>query len=144
MATFESQSVNAGGIALGWFVMAAGAINRQCGDIVVRMSCFQVGMATDARVRGMDGCSQACFVNVERDGFARRIGLGEILVAVTFEALLIADLLGASWGKQQTRCRRQGCSPEHPFVTHMYVSVMRSSRAGLERSGQWVKREAMA
>ena len=90
----QGQSMHTGAIAFGLLRVAALTINRQSRDIVVRVLCREVRVATDTEVGFVDRSPELGQIDEQGHLFAGGVGRGERLVPMTFEAGAVLDWFG--------------------------------------------------
>ncbi len=86
--------MNAGGVSEGRLDVAAGAIHRLGGEMVVGMLVGDVVVATGAGVGAMDGGGECCGINEKGEHAAGGVGGSEGFVAVAIETIAVADFGG--------------------------------------------------
>src|SRR4051794_12242326 len=99
------------GKASRWFFVAAGAVDRLGGDVVVGVGRLEVGVAANAGVGGVNRRAELGRVHEQGDFFARLFLFSEVLVAVALQALFVALFLSARRPENQPRRGRQSRSP---------------------------------
>ena len=96
----RGQTVDAGLVGLGGFVVTASAIDQAGGEIIVGVGGLQIGMATGAVDLAVARGCELGLIHEKRDGFASGVGLGEVFIAVTIQALFVGDLLRSGGGAE--------------------------------------------
>ena len=91
--------MDAGGILLGFGVMALGASGRLHGDVVVRVLGGHVGVATGAGVGLVNAGEQLSLLDKQGNLLAGGIGFGERLIRVAIQAGAVGILVGGDGGK---------------------------------------------
>ena len=89
VAGLSRQAVNAGAVAFALLLVAARAIDRGHGPVVVGMFCGHVRMATDAGIGFVDGGRQDGRVNEQGFGYAGGVGCRQRVVGMAIQTVAV-------------------------------------------------------
>jgi hypothetical protein len=107
---FPGQPMHAGPVTFGLPFVAGAAIHGFGGQVVIRVLDRDVSVATGAGIGLMRRGRELERIDEQRDFLARRVGLRERFVRVTFQADAVPDFLGP--GCRGGYQAKQGCANE--------------------------------